>query len=154
RKLEQQLRQAQKMEAVGQLAGGVAHDFNNLLGVIIGYSELLLDQPGAGSVVQAHAEQIKKAGDRASSLTRQLLAFSRQQVLETRVLNLNTVVTELQKMLPRLIGEDVEIRSVLDPALGHVKADQNQIEQVIMNLAVNARDAMPEGGRLTLETAN
>jgi PAS domain S-box-containing protein len=154
RKLEQQLRQAQKMEAVGQLAGGVAHDFNNLLGVIIGYSELLLDQPGVSGVVQGHAEQIKKAGDRASSLTRQLLAFSRQQVLETRVLNLNTVVTELQKMLPRLIGEDVEIRNALDPALGHVKADQSQIEQVIMNLAVNARDAMPGGGVLTLKTSN
>jgi PAS domain S-box-containing protein len=154
RGLEHQLRQAQKMEAIGRLAGGVAHDFNNLLGVIIGYSELLLDRVGTSESLRAPAEQIKKAGDRASSLTRQLLAFSRQQVLETRVLNLNTIVSDMQKMLPRLLGEDVEIRISLLPELGNVKADQGQIEQVIMNLAVNARDAMPGGGKLTLETTN
>jgi two-component system cell cycle sensor histidine kinase/response regulator CckA len=153
RAMEKQLRQGQKMEAVGRLAGGVAHDFNNLLGVIIGYSELLMDQAETAAA-RTQAEQIKKAGDRASSLTRQLLAFSRQQVLETRVLNMNCVVTEMQKMLPRLIGEDVEILSYLEPKLGNVKADQGQLEQVLMNLAVNARDAMPGGGKLVLKTEN
>jgi len=154
RVLEQQLRQAQKMEAIGRLSGGVAHDFNNLLGVIIGYSEVLeqcLDQRGP---LRKHAEEIKKAGQRAASLTRQLLAFSRQQVLELNVFDLNAVVSDMEKMLRRLIGEDVELTTVLDPALGRIKADQGQLEQVIMNLAVNARDAMPRGGKLILETAN
>ena len=155
KKLEEQFRQAQKMEAVGRLAGGIAHDFNNLLGVIIGYSELLLETPGVGDpVVRRKIEEIHKAAERAASLTRQLLAFSRQQVLEPRVLSVNAVVTELEKMLRRLIGEDVELVTRLDDALGLVKADPSQLEQVLMNLAVNARDAMPRGGRLLLQTSN
>ncbi len=149
-----QLRQGQKMEAIGRLAGGIAHDFNNLLGVIIGYSDFVSEQIGAGSTLTNAVEQIKKAGDRASTLTRQLLAFSRQQVLETKVLNLSTIVADMVKMLPPLLGEDIELQTSLAPALGPVTADQGQIEQVIMNLAVNARDAMPGGGRLTIETRN
>jgi two-component system cell cycle sensor histidine kinase/response regulator CckA len=154
RLLEEQLRHAQKMEALGQLAGSVAHDFNNLLGVIIGYSELLSAELGSTSPAVAHLETIKNAGVRAASLTSQLLAFSRRQVLQPRVLNLNSLVTETQKMLQRLVGEDIEQRLVLDPALGKTKADPGQIVQVIMNLALNARDAMPKGGTLTIETAN
>jgi two-component system cell cycle sensor histidine kinase/response regulator CckA len=152
--LENQLRQAQKMEAVGRLAGGVAHDFNNLLGVIIGYAELLLDQCQEGGAPRKHIEQIKKVGERAASLTRQLLAFSRQQVFAAKVLDLNAAVTDIEQMLRRLIGEHIELRTSLDPALGRVKADQGQVEQIIMNLAVNARDAMPEGGRMVIETSN
>jgi signal transduction histidine kinase/ActR/RegA family two-component response regulator len=152
RDLEVQLRQRQKMEAVGLLAGGVAHDFNNLLGVISGYAELVEEQVPPGSKTFASVEQIRKAADRAAALTRQLLAFSRQQVLETRILDINLIVEEMSKMLPRLLGEDIELQSKLSPGIGEVKADQGQIEQVIMNLAVNARDAMPGGGRLVIST--
>jgi len=152
--LELQLRQGQKMEAIGRLAGGIAHDFNNLLGVIIGYGDLLLENVDVDSSLHNSAEQIKRAADRASTLTRQLLAFSRQQVLEMKVLNLNSVVAEMGSMLQRLLGEDIHLETSLDPALGQVKADEGQIEQVIMNLAVNARDAMPGGGRLFIETRN
>jgi PAS domain S-box-containing protein len=154
RHIEGSLRQAQKMEAVGRLAGGVAHDFNNLLGVIIGYSDLILDESQPDQPIRKHAEQIKKAGERAAALTGKLLAFSRQQIFETRVLNLNTIVAEMQEMLARLVGTDIELRASLDPATGQVKADQGQIEQVLMNLVVNARDAMPEGGTLLIETSN
>jgi PAS domain S-box-containing protein len=152
--LEKQLRQLQKMEAVGQLSGGIAHDFNNLLGVILGYSELLEEGLGRNAKLRKTAQEIKKAGLRAASLTRQLLAFSRQQLLEPTVLNLNTVVADTEKMLRRLIGEHIDITSRLASDLGQVKADQGQIEEVIMNLAVNARDAMPGGGKLILETRN
>jgi PAS domain S-box-containing protein len=154
RVLEKQLRMAQKMEAIGRLSGGIAHDFNNLLGVIIGYSGVLKKQLGPGSPLCEHALEIEKAGQRASSLTKQLLAFSRQQVLTPAVLNLNSLATDMEKMLPRLLGEDVEVSLALDPELGNVKADQSQIEQVIMNLAVNARDAMPTGGKLKIRTSN
>ena len=154
RALEQQLRQAQKMEAVCRLAGGIAHDFNNLLMVISGYCEFLLDRIGSDPAVRGPAQEIAKAANRATALTRQLLAFSRKQMLAPKVLDLNAVVTENLKMLTRLIGEDVDLVMVPGTDLGAVRADPSQIEQVIMNLAVNARDAMPEGGRLVIETAN
>jgi PAS domain S-box-containing protein len=154
RKLEQQLRQSQKMEAIGRLAGGVAHDFNNLLMVICGYSEFLLERVGSDPKLRVPAEEIANAADRATSLTRQLLAFSRKQMLAPKVVDLNAIVTENLKMLTRMIGEDIELVMVPGPELGAVKADPGQIEQVIMNLAVNARDAMPHGGKLTIETAN
>jgi len=154
RVLEKQLRMAQKMEAIGRLSGGIAHDFNNLLGVIIGYSRVLKRQLGDNNALLEHALEIEKAGQRAASLTKQLLAFSRQQVLTPAVLSFNTLATDMEKMLPRLLGEDIEVSLVLDPELGNVKADQGQIEQVIMNLAVNARDAMPSGGKLKIQTAN
>jgi two-component system cell cycle sensor histidine kinase/response regulator CckA len=154
RNLEDQLRQAQKMEAIGRLAGGVAHDFNNLLGVIIGYSELALDRIEPASAVRSQVEQIRKAGERASALTRQLLAFSRQQVLDTKTLNLNAIISDMAQLLLRLIGEDIELQTKLDPDLHSIRGDQGQIEQVIMNLAVNARDAMPQGGKLIIETRN
>ena len=152
--LEKQLRQTQKMEAVGQLSGGIAHDFNNLLGVIIGYSEILEHRLAPDDPLRKECLQIKKAGQSAASLTRQLLAFSRQQVLEPRVLDLNAIVLNVEKMLRRLIGEHIDLRTNLEPALGSVKADQSQIEQVIINLAVNARDAMMHGGKLIIETSN
>jgi PAS domain S-box-containing protein len=154
RALEQQLRQAQKMEAVGRLAGGIAHDFNNLLMVISGYSEFLLERIGSDPEVKAHAQEIANAAGRATSLTRQLLAFSRKQMLAPKIVDLNSVVTENVKMLTRLIGEDIDLVMVPGTDIGAVKADPGQIEQVIMNLAVNARDAMPHGGKLIIETAN
>lgn len=151
---EEQLRQAQKMEAVGRLAGGIAHDFNNLLMAITGYSELLLERVGDNEPMWREIDEIRKAGVRAASLTRQLLAFSRRQVLQPKLLDLNTVVLSVERMLRRLIGEDVELVTALGEELGKVKADPGQIEQVIMNLAVNSRDAMPGGGKLVLRTAN
>ena len=154
RKLEGQLRQSQKMEAVGKLAGGIAHDFNNLLTVITGYSELLLSQLGEESPLGKEVEEIKRAGERAASLTHQLLAFSRRQVLQPKVVDLNEVVSNIEKMLRRLIGENVELRTFLGTGLWSVKADPGQIEQVLVNLVVNARDAMPVGGKLTIETGN
>ncbi|HWY20583.1 MAG TPA: ATP-binding protein [Candidatus Acidoferrum sp.] len=154
RALEQQLRQSQKMEAVGRLAGGIAHDFNNLLMVISGYSEFLLDRLGPEPALRAPAQEIANAAGRATSLTRQLLAFSRKQMLAPKILDLNGVVTENLKMLTRVIGEDIDLVMVPAAGLGAVRADAGQIEQVIMNLAVNARDAMPSGGKLTIETSN
>jgi len=154
RVLEDQLRQAQKMEAVGRLAGGVAHDFNNLLMVIGGHGELLRDEAKDTPLVGKHADAILKAADRAGMLTRQLLAFGRKQVLQPKILDANAVVQDTGKLLHRLIGEHIELVYSLDPHLGRVKADPGQIEQVIMNLAINARDAMPDGGKLTIETSN
>ncbi len=151
-RLEEQLRQAQKMEAVGRLAGGVAHDFNNLLTAILGHAELLLDDLPSISTHRGDVDEIRMAAERAAGLTRQLLAFSRQQVLQPTILDVNDVVENLQKLLRRLIGEDVTLRVVLAPSAGHVKADAGQLEQVIVNLAVNSRDAMPGGGTLTIET--
>jgi len=151
--LEQQLRQAQKMEAIGQLTGGIAHDFNNMLTVIIGYSELMLQRLKADDPLRSEVEQVTEAGVRASLLTRQLLAFSRKQVLQPRVLDLNAVLTNMDRMLQRLIDENIDLVTMPSPGLGRVHADPGQIEQIIMNLAVNARDAMPQGGKLTIETA-
>jgi two-component system cell cycle sensor histidine kinase/response regulator CckA len=154
RQSEERLRQAQKMEAVGRLAGGVAHDFNNLLTVIISYSDLLLEDLGSDDPKRDDVGQIRKAAEGAAALTRQLLAFSRQQVLQPKALDLKATVAGTEKLLNRLIGEDIRLITFLAPDLGVVKADPGQIEQIIINLAVNARDAMPTGGRLTIEAAN
>ena len=154
RQLEEQLRQSQKMEAVGMLAGGVAHDFNNLLTIITGYTQLILNNLSLNDPNRHSAEQIMKAGERAAALTRQLLAFSRRQVLQPKVLELNKLVHNATSMLQRLIGEDVDLHLVLGADLGRVSADPGQLEQVLMNLVVNARDAMPKGGTLTIETHN
>jgi two-component system, cell cycle sensor histidine kinase and response regulator CckA len=154
RKTEEQLRQSQKLESVGQLAGGIAHDFNNLLTVIGGYSDLILQDAQVDARAREKLEEVKKAAQRAASLTRQLLAFSRKQVLKPEVLDLNSLVDGLGKMLRRLIGEDVEIITSLKPDVGKINADPGQIEQVLINLVVNARDAMPTGGKITIETAN
>jgi two-component system, cell cycle sensor histidine kinase and response regulator CckA len=154
RSLEERYQQAQRMEAIGRLAGGVAHDFNNVLTVVNGYSELLMTSAALDADSRELVQEIATAGDRAASLTRQLLAFSRKQVLETRVMDLNLVVARAEAMLQRVVGEDVALTSTLAPSLFPVRADPGQIEQIIMNLVVNARDAMPRGGSLTLETAN
>ena len=154
RQLEGMFRQAQRMDAVGQLAGGIAHDFNNLLAVILGYTELLLDNLSADDSKRRDVDEIQRAAERAALLTRQLLAFSRKQVLQPRVLDVNAVVAGAENLLQRLIGENIELRVILKPALGRVKADAGQLEQIVMNLAVNSRDAMPAGGKLTIETSN
>jgi two-component system, cell cycle sensor histidine kinase and response regulator CckA len=154
RQLEEQLRQSQKLEAIGRLAGGVAHDFNNMLTAIGGYTALALEHAETGSTLRSDLDEIRKATDRAALLTRQLLAFSRKQVLLPELLNLNGVVLELESMLRPLMGEDVALKTQLDPALGPIEADPGQLHQVVMNLVVNARDAMPNGGAITIETAN
>lgn len=154
KQLEEQLYLSQKLEAIGRLSGGIAHDFNNLLGVIIGYSEALQLEIREDHPLREAIDGIKNAGNRAAVLTQQLLAFSRKQVLEPKVLDLNTVVSDVEKMLRRLIGEDIDLKILLAQQLGAVKADRGQIDQVILNLVVNSRDAMPEGGTLTLETSN
>ena len=150
---EKQFRQAQKMEAVGRLAGGLAHDFNNLLTVIMGHSQVLLGELPSGNPIRAKIEEMQKAGERAASLIRQLMAFSRKQPLEPKILPLNSVVGNVESMLRRLIGEDIQLVIRPDPFNGHVKADPGQLEQVLMNLVVNARDAMPNGGLLAIETS-
>ena len=149
-----QLQQSQKLEAIGQLAGGVAHDFNNMLTAIIGYTDLSLRRVGLENPIRRNLEETKKAAERAASLVRQLLAFSRKQILEPKVLDLNDVVKDMHKMLTRLIGENIKLATRLENDLGSVKADPCQVEQIIVNLVVNARDAMPRGGRVTIETAN
>jgi signal transduction histidine kinase/ActR/RegA family two-component response regulator len=151
---EEQLRQSQKMDAIGQLAGGVAHDFNNLLTAICGHSELTLKRLAPEDPLRRPLEQIQKAGERAAALTRQLLAFSRKQILQPKIVDLNQIVVDMNRMLQRLIGEDIDLLMGLAADLGKVKADPNQIEQILLNLSVNARDAMPKGGRLTIETSN
>jgi PAS domain S-box-containing protein len=153
-RLEAQMQQAQKMEAIGQLAGGIAHDFNNLLSVINGYTDFAMQGAADNEAVKADLREIRKAGDRAAALTRQLLVFSRKQVLQPVLMDLNAIVTEIQSMLRPLIGDDIELTSRLAPDLSTVRADPSQIEQVVMNLALNARDAMPRGGTLTIETSN
>lgn len=154
KQLENQLRQAQKMQAIGQLAGGVAHDFNNLLTVVEGQVEMMLSEVPPSDGLRHRLEEVEKAAHLASTLTRRLLAFSRMQVFQSKVLDLNAVIVGVSQMLARLIGENIEMTFRPGPDLGHVKADPSQVEQVLMNLVVNARDAMPEGGRLTIETHN
>lgn len=154
RRTQEQLLQAQKLEAVGRLAGGVSHDFNNLLTAIIGYADLGMHHLDRSHAAFRHLSEIRQAGERAAGLTRQLLAFSRKQVMQPRILDVNELITNLYKMLGRMIGEDYEVRTVLDPETGNIKADPGQVEQVIMNLVVNARDAMPDGGKVGIETRN
>jgi PAS domain S-box-containing protein len=154
RQTEARLRQAQKMEAVGRLTGGIAHDFNNMLAVIRGRAEIALADLDESSPVHEDVVEIAEAAERAANLTRQLLAFSRQQILEPKMLQLNEVITGLEKMLRRTIGEQIEFVTALHPDLGHIEADPSQIEQILMNLAINARDAMPAGGKLITETKN
>ncbi|HSQ15314.1 MAG TPA: ATP-binding protein, partial [Candidatus Binatia bacterium] len=153
-KLEGQLQQAMKMESVGRLAGGVAHDFNNLLTVITGYSELLLQKVGKESRMYREVEEIRRAGERAASLTQQLLAFSRKQLIEPKVVRLDHLAAEMYKLLGRLIGENIELQAITGKSLGSVKVDPGQFQQILMNLVVNARDAMPGGGKIVIETAN
>jgi PAS domain S-box-containing protein len=153
RRLEDQLRQSQKMEAIGRLAGGLAHDFNNLLTIIGAYSQMILDEATGSPELEAYATEVLAATERAGALTARLLTFSRRQLLQPQVLNLNQLVLSMDNMLRRLLGEDIELHTVLDGGIGPIKADPGQIEQVVMNLAVNARDAMPAGGRLTIETS-
>ncbi|GAB4451852.1 MAG: hypothetical protein Kow0031_34390 [Anaerolineae bacterium] len=152
--LQEQLLQAQKMESIGRLAGGVAHDFNNVLVPIIGYVDLAMMSLSPDEKLYVNLQRVREAAERAAGLTRQILAFSRKQVLEMRVLDLNAVVSDFEKMIQRLIGEDIALATFLEPALGRIEADPGQLEQVLLNLAVNARDAMPTGGKLALETAN
>jgi len=152
--LEDQLLQAQKMEAVGRLAGGVAHDFNNMLTVITGYDRMILDELSPLDPLRGYAEEVLKAADRAAAITNQLLAFSRRQIIQPRVINVNTVIAQTEKMLRRLLGEDIQLVFDLHADIGNIRADPNQIEQAIVNLAVNARDAMPTGGRISVETAS
>ena len=154
RESQERYLQAQKLESIGRLAGGVAHDFNNLLTVINGYSDLAFQKLGEGEPLRLEIDQIRKAGARAADLTQQLLAFGRKQLIQPRPLDLNKVVVESEKMLRRLLGEDIELKTCLSPSLGQVMADSGQIHQVLMNLVVNARDAMPDGGELSLETSN
>jgi len=154
KQLEAQFLQAQKMEAVGVLAGGVAHDFNNLLNVINGYTELALEDMAQDSPVREDLEQVREAGRRAASLTSQLLSFSRKSILNPEILNLNEIIANISPMLRRLIGENIELLTIEKPGLGLINADPGQLQQIVMNLALNARDAMPEGGKLTIETAN
>jgi len=154
KQLEEQLHRSQKLEAIGRLSGGVAHDFNNLLGLIIGYSEALQERVPPDDPYREAVDEIQNAGKRAAALTQQLLAFSRKQVLEPRILSLNAIIVDIEKMLRRLVAEDIEMELLLAPDTGAVKADRSQIEQVILNLVVNARDAMPDGGKLTIETGN
>ena len=154
KQLENQFLQSQKMETVGRLAGGIAHDFNNLLTVLSGYAQLSLQGVGENDPIKGNLEEIKKATEKAAGLTHQLLAFSRRQILDMKVIDLNAVLMDLDKMLRRIIGEDIELKTILAEDLGRVKTDRGQIEQVILNLVVNARDAMPKGGKLLLETSN
>jgi len=154
KQLEEQLHRSQKLEAIGRLSGGVAHDFNNLLGLIIGYSEALQERIPPDDPYREAVDEIQNAGKRAAALTQQLLAFSRKQVLEPRILSLNTIIADTEKMFRRLVGEDIQMELLLSPDTVTVRADRSQIEQVILNLVVNARDAMPDGGRVTIETGN
>jgi two-component system cell cycle sensor histidine kinase/response regulator CckA len=153
-RIEERLRQSEKLEAIGSLAGGIAHDFNNLLSVVLGYTEMALDDLEPGHPIRLDLEEVRLAGERARELTRQLLAFGRKQILEPTVIDLNPILFGMEKMLKRLIGEGIELSLVTSPRLGRFKADRSQLEQIVMNLAANARDAMPDGGGLMIETGN